>query len=125
MEEEEQQKLELKYHTVQDENGNDLTVDHSGTFTFRDEDHTLGNALRYMLARNRDVEFAGYSIPHPSDPVMNLRVQTNKNTNVVEALQSALSNLKQVCAHILETFDTEVALHSNPDEIEEAAQMET
>lgn len=26
-----------------------------------------------------DVEFVGYSIPHPSDPIMNLRIQTKGN----------------------------------------------
>ena len=42
----------------------------------RDEDHTLGNALRHVLMQNDEVDFCGYSVPHPSEPKMNLRLQT-------------------------------------------------
>jgi DNA-directed RNA polymerase subunit L len=35
------------------------------TFAIGNEDHTLGNALRHVLMQNADVEFAGYSVPHP------------------------------------------------------------
>ncbi|CAN0209296.1 unnamed protein product, partial [Hapterophycus canaliculatus] len=41
-----------------------------------DEDHTLGNALRHVLMENKEVDFCGYSVPHPSEPKMNLRLQT-------------------------------------------------
>lgn len=44
--------------------------------TCRDEDHTLGNALRHVLMQNKEVDFCGYSVPHPSEPKMNLRLQT-------------------------------------------------
>ncbi|KAL8429203.1 hypothetical protein ACSSS7_006733 [Eimeria intestinalis] len=40
------------------------------------ETHTLGNAVRALLIRNPDVEFAGYSVPHPTQIEMNLRIQT-------------------------------------------------
>lgn len=48
----------------------------SRTFAIGDEDHTLGNALRHVLASNASVAFAAYSVPHPSEPIMHLRVQT-------------------------------------------------
>ncbi|MES1911604.1 MAG: hypothetical protein MHM6MM_004013 [Cercozoa sp. M6MM] len=48
----------------------------SATFVIRNEDHTLGNVLRFMLAKNPEVTFTGYSIPHPSEPVLHIRVQT-------------------------------------------------
>ncbi len=48
----------------------------SRTFAIGDEDHTLGNALRHVLMQNAKVEFAGYSVPHPSEPVVQIRVQT-------------------------------------------------
>lgn len=48
----------------------------SRTFAIGDEDHTLGNALRHVLMKNQKVEFAGYSVPHPSEPVVQIRVQT-------------------------------------------------
>ena len=56
----------------------------SATYQFTDEDHTLGNALRYMLMRIPDTEFCGYSIPHPSENKLNLRLQTTgRNSNEV------------------------------------------
>lgn len=32
------------------------------------------NSLRYMLIKEKDVDFCGYSIPHPSENNMNLRL---------------------------------------------------
>jgi DNA-directed RNA polymerase I and III subunit RPAC2 len=58
------------------------------------EDHTLGNALRFMLNKkyavhrvlplssvefrlcSRSVSFCGYSIPHPLETKLNVHVQT-------------------------------------------------
>lgn len=48
----------------------------SRTFAIGDEDHTLGNALRHVLIQNSRIGFAGYSVPHPSEPVVHIRVQT-------------------------------------------------
>ena len=54
------------------------------TYVFNNEDHTLGNMLRVVLSGHSDVEFVGYSIPHPSESVMNMRLQTfTKDTNEV------------------------------------------
>ncbi|XP_041654133.1 DNA-directed RNA polymerases I and III subunit RPAC2 isoform X2 [Cheilinus undulatus] len=46
------------------------------TFVLHDEDHTLGNSLRYMIMKNGDVEFCGYTITHPSESKINFRIQT-------------------------------------------------
>ncbi|MBN3295986.1 RPAC2 protein, partial [Amia calva] len=46
------------------------------TFVLHEEDHTLGNALRYMVMKNPEVEFCGYSITHPSESKINFRIQT-------------------------------------------------
>lgn len=67
--------------------------DTAASFEFEEEDHTLGNALRYMIMKkyidppqnnafaakcpcSPEVELCGYSIPHPSEAKMNLRIQT-------------------------------------------------
>lgn len=47
----------------------------NATFSFRDEDHTLGNLLRNQIVKNKYVEFCAYSVPHPSEPILNIRVQ--------------------------------------------------
>ncbi|KRX01394.1 DNA-directed RNA polymerase, RBP11-like dimerization domain [Pseudocohnilembus persalinus] len=75
-----------------------------GTYIFLDEDHTLGNALRYMLVKRPDVEFCGYSIPHPSENKMNIRLQTvEKDSNSV--LQEGLNSLANACDIIGDKFD--------------------
>ena len=70
----------------------------SRTYIFGDEDHTLGNSLRHVLMQRRvhrtslschtqliarpttrsaDTSFCGYSVPHPSEPKMHIRLQTH------------------------------------------------
>jgi len=46
----------------------------NATFSFYNEDHTLGNLLRNQIVKNKNVEFCAYSVPHPSEPVCNVRV---------------------------------------------------
>ena len=52
----------------------------SRTFAIGDEDHTLGNSVRHVLMQNSKVSFAGYSVPHPSEPVVHIRVQTARTS---------------------------------------------
>eukprot|EP01102_Stenamoeba_stenopodia_P004435 TRINITY_DN14743_c0_g1_i1.p1 TRINITY_DN14743_c0_g1~~TRINITY_DN14743_c0_g1_i1.p1 ORF type:complete len:119 (+),score=21.12 TRINITY_DN14743_c0_g1_i1:164-520(+) len=100
--------------------GQDQSV---ATFVFRDEDHTIGNALRYALMKNSKVDFAGYSVPHPSVNKMNLRVQTRKfedesqNTTATECLKQGLKDITMMCDHILITFESELARYkeAHPD----------
>ncbi|KZZ88230.1 DNA-directed RNA polymerase I and III 14 KDA polypeptide [Ascosphaera apis ARSEF 7405] len=76
----------------------------AASFQFEGEDHTLGNSLRYVIMKNPDVEFCGYTIPHPSETKMNLRIQTYDSTNVFEALQKGLDDLMDLCDAVTEKF---------------------
>lgn len=76
----------------------------AASFQVLDEDHTLGNALRYMIMKNPEVEFCGYSIPHPSENKLNIRIQTYGNITALEALHQGLDNLSELCTHVEETF---------------------
>ncbi|KAI5950938.1 RPC19 [Candida jiufengensis] len=69
----------------------------SASFQILEEDHTLGNALRYMIMKNPEVEFCGYSIPHPSENKLNIRIQTYGNITAIEALHQGLDNLSDLC----------------------------
>ena len=60
-----------------------------------------------------DVEFCGYSIPHPSDPKMNLRIQTYDDVSVHDVLEKGLKDLSDLCDVVLEKF--EVARSENPN----------
>lgn len=73
------------------------------TFVLHKEDHTLGNALRYILMKNPDVAFCGYSVPHPSEHKINLRIQTN-GVPATDALRKGLEDLHSLCDHVMHTF---------------------
>ncbi|TNM99095.1 hypothetical protein fugu_013659 [Takifugu bimaculatus] len=75
------------------------------TFVMHDEDHTLGNSLRYMVMKNEDVEFCGYTITHPSENKINFRIQTRGGVPAAEVLRKGLSDLHEVCQHVLNTFE--------------------
>ncbi|TVY41935.1 DNA-directed RNA polymerases I and III subunit [Lachnellula subtilissima] len=77
--------------------------DTAASFEFKGEDHTLGNALRYIIMKNPKVEFCGYSIPHPSEDLMNIRIQTWEGT-AVEALEKGLDDLSDLCDVVEEKF---------------------
>ena len=78
----------------------------SRTFVVGDEDHTLGNALRHVLIQNTDhVAFAGYAVPHPSIPSVNIRVQAKAPTTAVQALEDACDTLDQQCQIVLDLLE--------------------
>ena len=51
--------------------------------------------------KNPEVEFAGYSVPHPSENKINLRIQTYQ-TPCLSTLYQALDDVTDVCDHVLE-----------------------
>lgn len=85
--------------------------DSSKTFVFEDEGHTLGNILKSIIGRYRDVEFCGYTVPHPSESVMHLRVQASKNVKAIDILVRGLDDLVKVCDHTTETFKNAMLNH--------------
>lgn len=93
---------DLEEHKVEI-SGKDQT---SVTFVIRNEDHTLGNALRYVLTKNPEVKFCGYSIPHPSENIMNVRVQTF-GAPAAEVFRKGLLDLRAMASHMQDTFKAE------------------
>ncbi|KAG8663002.1 DNA-directed RNA polymerases I and III subunit RPAC2 [Manihot esculenta] len=77
------------------------------TFSFVDEDHTLANAVRFSLNQDPRVSFCGYSIPHPSDARVNIRVQTTGDP-AREVLKDGCQNLMLMCQHVRSIFDKAV-----------------
>ncbi|AMD19706.1 HCL445Cp [Eremothecium sinecaudum] len=74
------------------------------SFQINDEDHTLGNALHYIIMKNPEVEFCGYSIPHPSENLLNIRIQTYGAITAVEALHKGLQDLMDMCDAVEDKF---------------------
>ncbi|KAL2270387.1 hypothetical protein VTJ83DRAFT_2571 [Remersonia thermophila] len=76
----------------------------AASFEFLNEGHTLGNALRYIIMKNPEVEFCAYAIPHPSENKMNVRIQTFEGTTAIEALQKGLRDLQELCDVVTDKF---------------------
>ncbi|KAK7376833.1 hypothetical protein VNO80_02250 [Phaseolus coccineus] len=78
------------------------------TFSIADEDHTLANSFRFTLNQDPRVSFCGYSIPHPSENRVNIRVQTTGDP-ASEVLKDACQDLMLMCQHVRGTFDKVVS----------------
>ena len=72
----------------------DQKHENTGVYIIQREDHTLGNMLRMKLHEDDSVVFAGYRIPHPLDPVMHVRIQTNGDKAPEDAMKAAIIDLK-------------------------------
>ncbi len=75
---------------------------YSRTFCIGDEDHTLGNALRHVMMQNSKVSFAAYSVPHPSEPIVHIRVQTATPSSDGETQITAIDALKESCETLID-----------------------
>ncbi|KAM3543917.1 hypothetical protein ARSEF1564_003138 [Beauveria bassiana] len=101
-EEEEEEEEEVEAQRVKILPG---STDTAASFEFIEEGHTMGNALRYIIMKNPDVEFCAYTIPHPSEDKMNIRIQTYEGT-AIDALKKGLGDLQQVCDVVADEFMT-------------------
>jgi DNA-directed RNA polymerases I and III subunit RPAC2 len=110
-------------------------IDSGQTFCLGDEDHTLANALRHVLiedSSNTNVEFAGYSVPHPSEPMVQIRVQTMSSTTTTnqqqskhasgKSLQSACVTLFDQCQHVLDSWE-ELLPETKEDRLKNEARL--
>ena len=88
-----------------------VTSAHAKTFVLHGEDHTLGNAARYMVMRQPQAQFVGYTVPHPSEAKVHLRVQMDPRAGVSaeDGLRKGLEDLVSVCDHLEGVFNAAVA----------------
>jgi DNA-directed RNA polymerase I and III subunit RPAC2 len=99
-EDEEAEQAELDLQSVRILPG---STDKAASFEFLNEGHTLGNALRYIVMKNPDVEMCAYTIPHPSEAKMHVRIQTHEKP-AVDALQKGLRDIQDLCDVVAEEF---------------------
>ncbi|KAG7188396.1 hypothetical protein KM043_008046 [Ampulex compressa] len=83
--------------------GDQTSGENSRTFVFMEEGHTLGNALRFIISQYPQVQFCGYTVPHPAETKMYFRIQT-KHGRAVDVLKRGLQDLEKICDHTSETF---------------------
>ncbi|EZG79371.1 DNA-directed RNA polymerase II subunit RPB11 [Gregarina niphandrodes] len=70
------------------------------------EDHTLGGLMRNQLLRDPGVCFAGYRNPHPLEPRIEVRCQTNEtaqgNDGPIIAVHNALITLREEASNVMD-----------------------
>merc|ERR1712023_8324 len=89
---------------------NQFSCERNKTFQIIDENHTLANALRFILSNSAHVEFAAYSIPHPTENTVNMRIHTSGPITAAEAMCESLCELKKMCIHIKNVFQAKTSL---------------
>ncbi|KAK1442544.1 hypothetical protein BgAZ_300620 [Babesia gibsoni] len=73
------------------------------TFSIENEDHTIGNTMRTLLVERKDVVFAGYSVPHPMQPEVSIRIQTT-GVPAVKVFFESLDTLAEICDILTDAF---------------------
>ncbi|KAK4049110.1 DNA-directed RNA polymerase II core subunit [Microbotryomycetes sp. JL221] len=86
----------------------DTKIPNAATITINKEDHTLANMLRGQLLQIPSVIFAGYKVPHPLEPAVVLKVQTDGTESPVEVVRSACKQLIFTLSKLKTAFTNEV-----------------
>ncbi|XP_050544178.1 DNA-directed RNA polymerases I and III subunit RPAC2 isoform X2 [Daktulosphaira vitifoliae] len=74
------------------------------TFVFEDEGHTLGSLLTYVLESFPETEFCAYSIRHPSENKIYLRLKVRPGNSVEEVFKKGIHELNKMMNHVKKTF---------------------
>ncbi|ESQ51464.1 hypothetical protein EUTSA_v10017434mg [Eutrema salsugineum] len=85
-----------------------FTNDRNASFKLPQEDHTLANAVRFVLNQDPRVVSTGYSIPHPSLECVNIQVQTTGDP-AREVFKDACQELMLMNRHVRSVFEKAVA----------------
>uniref|UniRef100_A0A915KX98 DNA-directed RNA polymerase I subunit D n=1 Tax=Romanomermis culicivorax TaxID=13658 RepID=A0A915KX98_ROMCU len=84
------------------------------SFLFKEEDHTLGNALKHIINKYPEVDFCGYNIPHPLDDTMLFHIQT-RGRPAVDMLKKGLEDLEFVFDQIQQKFEAKLTVYADWD----------
>lgn len=82
------------------ENENELTKN----FKLENEDHTLGTLLTFILDKMPETEFCAYTIRHPTENVLYLRLKVKQGNNVTEVFKKGVNELKKALDIIEKKF---------------------
>lgn len=82
----------------------DTKTPYSITLTLHKEDHTLANLLRSQLLLHPATRFCGYQVPHPLEPLVVIKLQTDGSLTPVLAVQEACSALIRTLVRMKREF---------------------
>lgn len=69
-----------------------------------------------LLCCSTNVQLCAYTVPHPSEKQINLRVQTNGRQTATEVLEEGLLTFRAMVEHVHDTFTTAVQDFQRGDE---------
>ncbi|EHA56645.1 hypothetical protein MCOR27_004390 [Pyricularia oryzae] len=85
------------------------SMSNTSDFTFKKEDHTLGNMLTEHLKQHPNVLMAGYKVSHPNVPEFFLRIQTDGKVTpkacLLDACRTILHSLGQIRTEFTREFE--------------------
>lgn len=88
----------------------DTKIPNAATFWFNKEDHTLGNMLRHAVLANPAVLFCGYKVPHPLEPKVFVKIQTDGSLTPTDALKQGCTKLIAQISSLKGAWRTEVQM---------------
>ena len=95
----------------------------NATYSFVEEDHTLGNIVRNQIVKNKHVEFCAYAMPHPSEQIVNVRVQlaegSGDDLDTNKVLRASLKRVSKMCDALQDKFAHRLAEFKASDNMEE------
>lgn len=91
----------------------DMRIPNAATFVFNKEDHTLGNMLRHAVLAQPGVLFCGYKVPHPLEPRVLVKIQTDGTMTPAEVLQQACTKLIVDLGSLKQSWAKEVRLSND------------
>ncbi|KAF9253153.1 hypothetical protein DTO013E5_459 [Penicillium roqueforti] len=103
----------------------DTRLPSAAIFTFRKEDHTLGNMLRHRLLKTAHVIFAAYRVPHPLTPEFQLRIQTDGEVTPRQAVINASEALIKDLGILSREFTKEFELRKAANAANQQQQQST
>ncbi|PWN40708.1 RBP11-like subunits of RNA polymerase [Ceraceosorus guamensis] len=86
----------------------DPQIANAATFTLNKEDHTMGNMLRHAVLVIPGVIFCGYRVPHPLEPRVVIKVQTDGSISPSQAILNGCNNLISQVGQVRNQFRNEL-----------------
>ena len=77
------------------------------------EGHTFCNLLQYVLIGDKNVEMAGYDLPHPLIPKPVVYIRTKRDKDAGKSLKRALEQIREMTVEFRERFEA-ARIGSNP-----------
>jgi DNA-directed RNA polymerase I and III subunit RPAC2 len=73
-------------------------------FSFYNENHTLGNLIRFFAQGNPNIEYIGYNVPNPSENIMYIKISVLNHDSINPIIMS-LKNCSEIAILIGNFFN--------------------